>query len=320
MLVSVIVPVYNTKEYVPKCLDSILKQTYDKLEIIVVNDCSLDGVEEILEEYKAKDKRIKVINFKNNHGVSHARNSAVKKSRGKFITFVDSDDYISKNMINKMVKKQQTSNCDIVKCDKFTIVEGENKYQFGTLKTDNNHESYIISIPMIQAQLISRDIVEKIPFPDGNIFYEDLAIVPAFALEANKIEFIEDSSYHYVQRKGSTMHQNEFNSKLLNIFPALDKLQRQFKIKGKQDFYYKELEYTYIQHLLYRASLRFLKYDNYADILPSINKVISESYPKWYNNLYYKNQMDIKKKMFCRLISLRLYKVAKRLMRRRIYE
>lgn len=320
MLVSVIVPVYNTKKYVEKCLNSILDQSHKEIELIVINDCSPDGVESILEKYEQKDGRVKVFNLEKNKGLSNARNYGVKQATGMYITFVDSDDYIEKNMIKKMVDKLKKTNCNIVKCRQFTMVENGKKREFGILITDDIVKSYIISIPMVQAQLISKMLLQKIPFPDKNIFYEDLATIPSFVLESNKIEFLEDSSYNYIQRAGSIMRQDDFNENLLDIFTSLNILTNKFRKYEKEEIYKLELEYLHIQHLLYRASLRFLKYDNYKENLKKVNESMLKLYPKWYNNIYYKKQMTFKKRIFCLLIHHKKYKLAKYIMRSRIYE
>lgn len=111
--ISIIVPVYNVAEYIPKCLDSLINQTYKNLEIICVNDGSKDNSLEILNEYKQKDKRIKVID-KENGGVSSARNVGLKASKGDYITFVDSDDYLDLNVYEKSINRINEENADVL--------------------------------------------------------------------------------------------------------------------------------------------------------------------------------------------------------------
>ena len=101
-LVSVIVPIYNREKYLSRCIDSILNQTYKNIEIILINDGSTDRTKEICDEYKRKDSRIRVYHIEN-HGVSYARNLGIKNSNGKYIQFVDSDDYIDEKMIEILV-------------------------------------------------------------------------------------------------------------------------------------------------------------------------------------------------------------------------
>ena len=141
----------------------------------------------------------------------------------------------------------------------------------------------------------------KIVFPE-KIFYEDLAVIPSIGNYAQKIVFIDDAYYYYLQRSGSTMHQQIYNSKIENIFDALEILE------SKVDKHYKEeIEFIYIWHLLKNASLRFLDF-NKIDMLDKINKTIKEKFPNWKKNKYYQNY-DIKRKIMCSLIMMKQYKL-----------
>ena len=125
-LLSVIVPIYNVEEYLEKCLDSIINQTYKNLEIILVDDGSPDKCPQICDEYAKKDDRIVVIH-KENGGVSSARNLGLDIAKGEFITFVDSDDWIDETMYEKMMLKQAEENLDLVFTRYKTIKNGSIK-------------------------------------------------------------------------------------------------------------------------------------------------------------------------------------------------
>lgn len=114
-LISVVIPVYNVEKYLPECLESVINQTYEKLEIILVNDGSTDNSLKICNEYKDKDKRIVVIDSINK-GVSNARNLGIENSNGKYIAFIDSDDFIEKDYCTKMLTKLKSTNADCVSC------------------------------------------------------------------------------------------------------------------------------------------------------------------------------------------------------------
>ena len=113
--ISVIVPVYNVENYLKKCIDSIINQTFQDIEIICVNDGSTDNSRKILEEYKNKDSRIKIID-KENGGLSSARNAGIKTAEGEFLSFIDSDDWIDKTMLEKLYKNITGLNSDISIC------------------------------------------------------------------------------------------------------------------------------------------------------------------------------------------------------------
>ena len=283
MKVSVIVPVYNVEKYIKKCLNSLVNQTLDEVEIVVVNDGSPDNSQKIIDEYTKKYKNIKSY-VKENGGLSDARNYGIKKATGKYISFVDSDDYIRKDMLEKMYNYAIQKNFDIVVCDSINV------YSDGTeilIKSNNNYsdddvKNYIISPPMACTRLFKKSIFDKIEFKK-NIYYEDLEMTPKVINLTKKIGFVSDGLYYYVQRDGSIMKQKVFNDKLLNIFDVLksnkDLLEKEFP---------QEIEYMYITHLLRTASLRFLDYDNGKEYVYKIHNIMKEYFPKWKNNEYYK--------------------------------
>ena len=113
-LVSILVPVYNTEDYLNRCLESIIKQTYDNIEIILLNDCSTDNSINIIHEYKRKDSRIKVINKKDNEGITVARNELISNCSGDLIMFCDSDDYMHQEAVKIAVDAIEKNNSDCV--------------------------------------------------------------------------------------------------------------------------------------------------------------------------------------------------------------
>lgn len=123
-LVTIIVPVYNCADYLRICIDSILKQSYKNIEVILINDGSKDNSLEICDYYKKKDKRIKVIS-NDNHGVSYSRNTGLKVASGEYICFVDSDDWISDEYIFKLISNLQKHKSDIAVCNYFSSLNGK---------------------------------------------------------------------------------------------------------------------------------------------------------------------------------------------------
>lgn len=140
--VSIIIPCYNTEKYVNRCIDSIINQTYKNLEIIIVNDCSPGKMKEILEKYKRKDKRIKVINHPNNKGLFQARLSGAKIATGDYIAFLDSDDYVDSDFYRELLLSAENEKSDMVVCN--TVLENNgNKYVYnlfttGSVKVEKN--------------------------------------------------------------------------------------------------------------------------------------------------------------------------------------
>ena len=292
--VSVIVPVYNVEEYIAKCLDSLVKQTLKDIEIIVVNDGSPDNSQEIIDKYVKKYKNVKSY-IKKNGGLSDARNYGLKYAKGKYIAFVDSDDYVDKTMMEKMYNTAIDNDLDIVVCDSIEL-KGNNQI----LKKSNLHYSddvvknYIISPPMAWSRMYKEEIFNKNEFTKG-IYYEDLDFTPSLVNVTKKIGFIEEGLYYYVQRDDSIMRQKKYNPKLLDIFKVLNKNKELL-----YDDYKEEVEYLYITHLLRTATLRFLDYKEKDMLLEQLNKVVHEIIPNYKNNKYFQKS-SFKLRVICNL-------------------
>lgn len=209
VLVSVIVPVYNVENYLRECVDSILRQTYKSIEIILVDDGSSDSSGLICDKYKEKDNRIKVIH-KENGGLSDARNSGFRISKGEFITFIDSDDIVSDDFIETMIKAL-TVDCEVVVSGltKFTyIIPKFDRNQSVEIQKLSNEEALKILCNMTKfgnsacAKLYKRQLIEKYPYPKGKL-YEDLATTYKIIGEAKGIIYCSKKGYFYRQRIGS---------------------------------------------------------------------------------------------------------------------
>lgn len=218
-LISVIVPVYKVEKYIRKCVESIINQTYKNLEIILVDDGSPDACGDICEEYAKSDKRIIVLH-QNNQGVSVARNNGLKRCNGKYVTFVDSDDYIADRYCDSLYNLLVKYNSDISICAEeyvrvdcldnlikmprpFKSFNGEiemNKVE--ALECVLNQEHFDFS-PW--GKLYRREILNDIEFPQ-NYLYEDQGTIYKFFINSNKISFTSKRLYYYLQREGSILH------------------------------------------------------------------------------------------------------------------
>ena len=218
-LISVIVPVYNVERYLRKCLDSICCQTYRNLEILCVNDGSTDGSATILEEYAAKDSRIKVFT-QANAGLSAARNTGLNHATGEWITGVDSDDYLEKDTIEYALAGA-AEHSDIVFFGTQCIWENEpqqNKLQDNfNLKYNGVQE---VSTELIQnspvifcSKLWRKSLIDRFNcrFPKG-LLYEDTFFFFALAPFARHISYMPDMKYMYIQRQDSIMGETRAKS------------------------------------------------------------------------------------------------------------
>lgn len=305
--VSVIVPVYNVEDYLPRCLDTLVGQTLKDIEIIIINDGSKDNSEEIIKKYQKKYKDKIIYHKKVNEGQGVARNYALNIAKGEYITFVDSDDFIDITMLEKLYNKATEDNADIV-CSEGFIEVTENtrkeiKYEFDSI---DQYIKYILNNSGPWGKIIKREIIVKnnLTFPNLRA-YEDVSVIPLWGLFAKKISYVNESLYYYLIRQGSTMKQTKYNEKLTHIYPSLDNLYNN-KLKDK---YPEELEWIYIEHLLHAASLRFLQFNKYEEV-KKISKIIKERFPNWNKNKYYKTK-NIKYKIVCTLIYYKQFKLLK---------
>jgi len=208
--ISVIVPVYNVELYLPKCVDSILAQTCEDLEVILVNDGSKDKSPQICDEYAVKDKRVKAIH-KANGGVASARNVGLAVATGEYIHFVDSDDYLEPNMHEELLKISAEHDADYVSCSCFLdfengeqSVKGYNDSKIRFMTANEYFGSYLKGdfYLTVWNHICKREVCVNVKFPERDVthFCEDgLTAVPTL-LNAKKIVYWGAALYHYYQR------------------------------------------------------------------------------------------------------------------------
>lgn len=203
--VSIIVPVYNVEDYIPKCLDSLINQTYRNIEIICVNDGSQDNSLEVLNKYKKKDKRIKVID-KENGGVSSARNAGLKACKGGYITFVDSDDYIDLDVYEKSVNRMKTENADILF---YTCLCEPSGYKVPLEYTTYTDPIYVLENKCencsVWNKIFKRELIinNNILFAEDVSYGEDSLFLCMVLPHSRRVTTLPEVCYHYVSRSNS---------------------------------------------------------------------------------------------------------------------
>ncbi len=316
MKISVIIPVYNVKDYLDKCFESIINQSYSNLEILVVDDGSSDGSSLLCDEYANKDERIKVFHLENG-GAAAARNFAIKNATGDYLFFVDGDDYIDLDTIEKMVNLTDNGQKDIVYCDYYKYFEDGNKEAVKLIPFDtDNYKTHILAMPGPVCKLIKKELFldNDLYFLNGKCF-EDNAVMPLISAFANDVAYLKEPKYYYLQREGSSLNKSVYNPKWEDIFEVLDYLYDGFVSLGKYDEYFDELEYIYIEYLLHAANLRFISYNEGIKNVALVSKTMKEKFPKWRNNKYYKKE-NIKYKIICNLFFNNQISLARKLLRR----
>lgn len=225
-LISVIVPVYKVEEYLKKCIDSIINQTYKKLEIILVDDGSPDSCPQICDQYAKLDDRIKVIH-KTNGGLSDARNAGMAVASGKYISFIDSDDYIDSNMLNILLDVAIKNNCQVVQCGTVKFNYGEdvnankNNLAVKVYSTTDALFELINDRSLVQTvwnKLYSADVALTEFFPKGKLNEDEFWTYKIFA-KSTKIAEINADMYFYLQRNSSIMGE-QYSIKRLDALQA----------------------------------------------------------------------------------------------------
>ncbi len=209
--ISVIVPVYNVEQYLAKCLDSVINQTYKNLEIICVDDGSSDNSGRILDEYAAKDERIKVIHGEN-RGVSVARNKGLDVATGDWISFLDADDWLDVNAYEKLLKSIKGADVDIIIFGNYCVYDGITaKYKPINIEENKlNDYSYLLLKlgSLVWNKLYKRSVIEnnKLRFVEHIKLSEDGLFNIELMLQYPKIQTIDEGLYYYViYRQGSTL-------------------------------------------------------------------------------------------------------------------
>lgn len=229
--VSIIIPVYNAEKFLEKCLDSIINQTYRNIEIVCINDDSTDNSEKILKQYQLKDNRV-IFKTIENGGLTRARNTGIKEATGEFFMFVDSDDYIESNMVEKMLNTINKEKADVVRCTNFLekqdgeILKIEDFSIRNKLLTKQEINEEIISkiidgellayvcVLMIRKETLFKTNLfnEKLKFLEDKAFFIDLILV------TDKIYFLDIPLYHYmINEKSLTKSKKLVTQNMYNL-------------------------------------------------------------------------------------------------------
>ena len=225
--ISIIVPVYNVEAYLERCVESILKQTYTNLEILLVNDGSTDKSGEICDKLALRDHRIRVIH-KENGGLSDARNRGIDEASSNLIGFIDSDDYIDEDMYETLYRQMVASKADLSMCGHYDVYHQIPEKQVAEIKTwelmpeeaiKMVMEAKILSVTAVN-KLYKKALFEQLRFRIGKIA-EDAFIMVDLIHQCSKIVATNEKKYYYVHRENSITTQ-KFSLKFLNVIEAYE--------------------------------------------------------------------------------------------------
>ena len=261
--VSVIVPVYNVEKYLSKCIDSLVNQTLEDIDIIVVNDGSLDGSQQIIDDFGGKFPEIIKAFQKENGGLSDARNFGLDRATGEFIGFVDSDDYVNPTMFEEMYALAQKHSAEMVICNLQKVDETGKITQKLTQipnmpeKIDlENHFSVFSDLSYFACnKIFKKDLFVDKRFKKG-VHFEDIQLIPQLLLKCTTIAQTQNYHYHYLERTDSITKTH--TEKGLDILKAADDVEQEFKyskyaakITDLKNFQILEGVYTFLAYLAF---------------------------------------------------------------------
>ena len=303
--ISIIIPNYNTRKYLPRCLDSLTQQTFGNIEVILIDDGSTDGSVEIMKEYAQKDSRIKIIE-QINSGPAKARNKGLENASGKYLMFCDSDDWYEPDMCEMMYTAIEKNNVDIVCCHNFFDLEESlsdeekekrlpRKYFNKSGKYSLNQKNILTTDVVLWNKIWRRDLIEKynIRFPEGHE-HDDDAFWYMYSFVSKKIFFLNKKLYHYFLRAGSIMS-TQVNKKPKNRLDRIAISYYIFDFLTKNNLYNNNKQ---IMAHIFRKEVKcarfFFSFSELEEICCQINKKISP-----YRLSVKKNgKVSVKKKLF----------------------
>ena len=277
--VSVIIPVYNTEDYLKECIESLVNQTLREIEILIVNDGSTDSSLEIMKEFKNKYPNIIKIFDKVNGGQASARNYALPFAQGEYLGFVDSDDWVDSTMYEEMYEKAEKEDADIVICDMVDHFPDRT-----VCYPSSRFENKFKVTPSACNKLFKRSLVKEDVFPVG-LWYEDFEFTTMQLMKTDCISVIHKGLYHCHCREVSTMYNNN-SEKNQDILVVLEHLVEYVEKNGWYEKYKNVLEYLYIDHVLITSINRVQKQTNEKKkiVINNLRKEVLKKYNSFYKD------------------------------------
>lgn len=298
MKVSVIVPVYNSSNYLPSCLKSLMEQTLDEIEVIAIDDASTDNSLSILKEYEKRyPHRLKVLQNEKNLGQSASRNRGIKVAQGEYIGFLDSDDYVNYSMYQTMYEDAKENDCPEVVITGLLFVKDDSyleknlsfmKSKKGTIKNVLDNPDFILDqSPSVCNKLFRRDTLQEGLFLEGKM-WEDVAFSFSKMFNADRILYSQNNDYFYRRRMtdGVSSKGYQVNAHLLDIFSVADQIEKETKAHNRYGTFQKQIQFiqivTCLQRVVEIMSWPISESDKNS-LCQMMNSIIIEKYGDWRN-------------------------------------
>lgn len=293
-LISVIIPIYNREKSLPRCLDSVLSQTYRNIEIICVNDASTDGTANLLEDYQKRDSRIKVYTHKINKNAGGARNTAISNAKGEYLYFIDSDDWINATAIEDVVSASENSKYDVILTG-CTVWEENGTNHIETIYEESIDRAHLIECGFLKGVRMlgggykrSLFVSNNVEFPE-NVYYEDNSICILPLLLATSIKNTNLYSYNYDANDNNSssrkIDEKHIQDRIMTCNMLIENIKRYGfyeRYKELADFNYIRLHLNTILGLLAVGNPGIIEYK----AARHINKTVTICLPnKWLNQI-----------------------------------
>lgn len=311
--ISIIVPVFNLENLLPKCIQSVLEQTFQNYELLLINDGSTDRSGAICDEFAAgSNGKIRAVHCEN-RGAGGARNTGIDLAHGEYLCFIDGDDHIDAAMLETLHRTANDLDSDLLLFGMQIVNE-----QGRILRTELDqlpprqpltleaHPEIFFSLPRVCSKFCRRRLFTQsgLRFPE-RIWYEDFRMATKLLCEAETIVSLDEPYYFYLQRMGSTM-QNTNCERNAEILSAFDDIIRFYQSKGLFDRYKNQIEYLAIYHLYIAASVRVINANRKHPLLKQLKTYLTQQFPDYRNNPYLK-QLDRNKQLVYKLLEKNHY-------------
>ncbi len=292
--ISVVVPAYNAAEYLDACFASLLKQSFQDFEIIAVNDGSKDNTLQILNDYKAKYPDKFVIVSQENQGLSVTRNNGVAVASGKYIFFLDSDDYIKENALELLYNKAVETGCEVVCCntdcvypDKTVVIDANVGFTSTDLTLEEKKRLFFM-YPTAWSRLYKREIfTEKGMLFEPGIWFEDVLFTNQLIPKLKSISYVDEPLYEYIQRPNSITY--TYSDRLKEINLVQHKTLDYYRSNGFYSDYEDILEFMYVRYMFATYIKRLSKANDFAKFKAGVTYAIEkvkENFPNYRKNSY----------------------------------
>lgn len=310
MKLSIIVPVYNMVEgnKLQFCLDSLIGQTITDYEIIAVDDASTDNSPEVLREYEAKyPEKFRVLAHEVNKRQGGAKNTGLKAATGEWIGFIDSDDWITPDYYEKLLRKAEATGADMVGCD-YNLVH-EHTFEVGQVVQNNSldqtgvldeekHKKLIMRSGSMVIKIYRHEVIKEynLSFPEG-IFYEDNCAGPVWSLYFKHFEKVEEPLYYYYQHNTSTVH-TVTEDRCRDRMTAATMMLQEMKSRGALEKYHQEIEYRFseLYYVITLFSYMLGAQKKRLDFVKELKEGMLDAFPDFQQNPYYQQFTNAEEK------------------------